>query len=66
MAEANRNKPQVILSPEDEKIQRDIILRANRSMLVLNMTLRRRTGRPIGMHLDLRPDEFIQKLSHMR
>jgi len=56
----------VVLSPEDQKIQRDIFLRANRSMLILNRALRRLSGRPIGMHLDLRPNDFIRKLSHMR
>lgn len=52
--------------PEDIRMQREIILRANRSMLILNRALRRRSGRPIGMHLDLRDDIFVKKLSHMR
>lgn len=62
----NKKKPVVILSPEDEKMQRDIILRANRSMLILNRALRRHGNRPIGMHLDLRDDDFVRQLSHMR
>jgi len=61
-----RKQGKPILSPEDEKTQREILLRANRSMLILNRALRRHSGRPIGMHLDLRTDEFIRKLSHIR
>lgn len=59
-------EPKPLLSPEDQKIQRSIILRANRSMLLLNRALRRRTGRPIGMHLDLRDKNFVRQLAHMR
>lgn len=55
-----------LFSPEDQEIQRAIILRTNRSMLILNQNLRRRSGRPIGMHLDLRSEDFIRQLTHMR
>jgi hypothetical protein len=56
----------VKLSAEDQKVQRSIILRANYSMLLLNMSLRRKSGRPIGRHLDLRGEAFVERLSHMR
>ena len=60
------SEDQVKLSLGDKKMQKDIFLRANRSMPILNRALRRHSGRPIGMHLDLRPDDFIRQLPHMR
>ena len=68
MAKKKRKEKELkpLLSPEDQKIQRAIILRTNRSMLILNRALRRRTGRPIGMHLDLRDEDFVRQLAHMR
>lgn len=52
--------------PKDVQMQRDIALRANRSMVLLNIHLRRCGQRPIGRHLDLRPDEDIREMAHMR
>lgn len=59
-------KKQSIDKSKDVQMQRDIAVRANRSMVLLNIIFRRHGQRPIGMHLDLRPDEDIRAMAHMR
>lgn len=53
-------------TPEDKAIQKEIILRVNRSLLIMNIVLRRRTGRPIGQHIDLRPSDLQEQLAKIR
>lgn len=52
--------------PGDIEMQKKILLRSNRSMLALNIALRRRGGRPIGRHLELRDPQTIAEMANLK